>query len=59
LIPAEESIELHRRVSDSHLLISPFLTHTHPTDKPLSLWQKARAAVDTIGFSYSLSRAIR
>jgi pimeloyl-ACP methyl ester carboxylesterase len=59
LIPAEESMELHRRVSDSHLLISPFLTHTHPTDKPLSLWQKTRAAVDTLVFSYSLSRAIR
>jgi len=59
LIPAEESMELHRRVANSHLLISPLLTHTHPTGKPLSLRQKARAAVDAVVFSYSLSRAIR
>lgn len=59
LIPPEESIELHRRLPNSHLLISPFLTHTHPTDKPLSWGQKARAALDTLAFSYQLSKIIR
>ena len=59
LIPPEESMELHRRLSHAYLLISPFLTHTHPTDKQLSLGQKARAAMDIIVFSYHLSRAIR
>jgi len=59
LIPPEESMELHRRVSRSYLLISPFLTHTHPTDKPLSLGQKGKAALDTIVFSYHLSKVIR
>jgi pimeloyl-ACP methyl ester carboxylesterase len=59
LIPPEESMELHRRLSRAYLLISPFLTHTHPTDKQLSLGQKARAALDMAVFSYHLSRAIR
>ena len=59
LIPPEESMELHRRLSRSYLLISPFLTHTHPTDKQLSLGQKARAALDMAVFCYQLSRAIR
>jgi pimeloyl-ACP methyl ester carboxylesterase len=59
LIPPEESIELHRRVSRSYLLMSPFLTHTHPTDKPLSWRQKAKAALDTLAFSYHLSTVIR
>ena len=59
LIPPEESMELHRRLSNSYLLISPFLTHTHPTDRQLSLGQKARAAMDMAVFCYQLSRAIR
>ncbi len=58
LIPAEESMELSQRIRHSHLLISPFLTHTHPIDKPLTFAQKARAAVDTIVFSYHLSRSL-
>ena len=59
LIPPEESMELHRRLPRAYLLISPFLTHTHPTDKQLSLARKARAALDMVVFSYHLSRAIR
>ena len=59
LIPPEESLELHQTLARSYLLISPFLTHTHPTDRTLSLGQKAKAAVDTLLFSYSLSREIR
>ena len=59
LIPPEESRELHRRASRSYLLISPFLTHTHPTDKPLSSGQKIKAALDALTFSYHLSKVIR
>jgi pimeloyl-ACP methyl ester carboxylesterase len=59
LIPPEESMELHRRIPRSYLLISPFLTHTHPTDKQLSPGQKARAALDIMAFCYHLSQAIQ
>lgn len=59
LISPEESMELHRRISLSYLLVSPFLTHTHPTDRQLTAWQKVRAALDTIVFCYHLSRAIQ
>jgi pimeloyl-ACP methyl ester carboxylesterase len=59
LIPSRESEELHRRISHSYLLVSPFLTHTHPTDKPLSAVQKAKAALDTLVFCYHFSRAAR
>ena len=59
LVPPEESMELHRRISRSYLLVSPFLTHTHPTDRRLTTWQKARAALDTTVFCYHLSRAIQ
>lgn len=59
LIPPEESRELHRRIPRSYLLVSPFLTHTHPTDKQLPLRQKAGSVLDTLVFCYQLSRAIR
>jgi pimeloyl-ACP methyl ester carboxylesterase len=59
LIPPEESIELHQRLARSYLLISPFLTHTHPTDKQLSRGQKIKAAVDALAFSYHLAQIIQ
>ena len=59
LIPPEESMELHQKVPRSYLLISPFLTHTHPTDRQLSWGQKSKAALDTLLFSYHLSKVIR
>lgn len=59
LISPEESVELQKRISRSYVLISPFLTHTHATDKQLSPGQKARAVLDTMVFCYQLSRAIR
>ena len=58
LIPPAESVELHRKLSNSHLLISPFLTHTHPTSTPLTFRQKAAALIDTLIFCYQLSRVI-
>lgn len=58
LIPPEESAELSARISRSHLLITPFLTHTHPTDTHMSLSQKTRAIAQTIIFCYRLAGAI-
>jgi pimeloyl-ACP methyl ester carboxylesterase len=59
LISPDESIELHQRIPNSYLLISPFLTHTHPVDARLSWKQKAKSALETILFCYRFSRAIR
>ena len=59
LIPPRESIEIHRRINHSYLLLTPFLTHTHPTDTALSLKQKARALLDTLIFCFQFARAIR
>jgi hypothetical protein len=52
-------MELNRRVSHSYLLVSPFLTHTHPNVIPLSSIQKAGAVLDTLDFCYQFSRVIR
>lgn len=57
LIPARESLELHRRLAGSYLLVSPFLTHTHPSDAVLSTKEKARAVWDLLLFCYRFSRA--
>jgi pimeloyl-ACP methyl ester carboxylesterase len=59
LIAPDESIELHQRIPNSYLLISPFLTHTHPVDAPLSRKQKVKSALETILFCYRFSRALR
>jgi pimeloyl-ACP methyl ester carboxylesterase len=59
LIPAGESMELHQRIPSSQLLISPFLTHTHFSEKPLSWSGKIAAGFDTIAFCYRFSRVIR
>jgi pimeloyl-ACP methyl ester carboxylesterase len=59
LIPPRESIEFHEHYSPSQLLISPFLTHTHPTDKALTFRQKLMAGWDTLKFCYQLARTIQ
>ena len=61
LIPPEESLRLREKIvhAESHLVISPFLTHTHPMEKSLDWRQKAGAAVDLLGFFYALSGAAR
>jgi pimeloyl-ACP methyl ester carboxylesterase len=59
LISPGESIELHQKIPNSYLLISPFLTHTHPTDMQLSWKQKARAALETLRFCYRFSKVIK
>ena len=59
LIPPGESLELHQNIPNSQLLLSPFLTHTHPNITSLSLKEEARAIFDTLVFCYQFSRAIK
>jgi pimeloyl-ACP methyl ester carboxylesterase len=60
LIPPEESRRLQKKITmaKSYLLISPFLTHTHASDKPLSWWTKTKAFFSLLGFFYHLSAAV-
>ena len=58
LIPTAESVELHQKIQDSHLLILPFLTHTHPTGVRLSFRQKFEVAVQTLSFCYQFSKVV-
>jgi pimeloyl-ACP methyl ester carboxylesterase len=59
LIPPRESTELHQQYAHSYLLISPFLTHTHPTEKPLTFRQKLATGLDTVKFCYRLAQTIQ
>ncbi|MBN2339371.1 MAG: alpha/beta hydrolase [Acidobacteria bacterium] len=58
LIPPAESADLHRAVASSRLLVSPFLTHTHPVGTELSRPRQVRAAVEAILFSCRFSGAL-
>jgi len=60
LIPPEESLRLREKIlhARSYLVISPFLTHTHPMQKPLNWRQKAGAALDLIAFFHALCGAM-
>jgi pimeloyl-ACP methyl ester carboxylesterase len=59
LIPFTESQELHKRIENSYLLISPVLTHTHPSDKQMSLSRKIRSAFETVVFLFRFSKAAK
>jgi pimeloyl-ACP methyl ester carboxylesterase len=61
LIPPDESIRLRNRItsSKSYLVISPFITHTHPWDKPLSRIQTLTAVFDLLRFFYRLAETAR
>jgi pimeloyl-ACP methyl ester carboxylesterase len=59
LIPPRESLDLHSRIPTSYLLLSPFLTHTHPMEIPLAPAKKYRAVLDTFFFCYELAKVIR
>jgi pimeloyl-ACP methyl ester carboxylesterase len=59
LIPAAESRELHQKIPGSYLLISPFLTHTHPTETPISFGRKLGAALDAVAFFYRFAQLVR
>jgi dienelactone hydrolase len=60
LIPPDESRRLREKISQakSYLLISPFLTHTHPSQAPMGLWTKARAGLDLLVFLYRLAGVV-
>jgi pimeloyl-ACP methyl ester carboxylesterase len=60
LIPPEESRHLQQKIvqAKSYLLISPFITHTHASETPMSLWIKIGAALDLLRFFYHLSGAV-
>ena len=59
LIPPEESRALNVRLKNSHLLISPFLTHTHPSQSRMSWRQKAGAFWNMLAFFYSFASVAR
>ncbi len=61
LIPPEESVALKRHIRQAacHLLITPFLTHTHPLQKTLSLREKTSAVADSLAFFYSFANVVR
>ena len=61
LITPEESKQLYKRLKQdrAYVLISPFLTHTHPLDEELALGEKMRAVWDMMGFFYPFARAGR
>jgi pimeloyl-ACP methyl ester carboxylesterase len=60
LIPPEESVFLRAKIlqARSYLLVSPFLTHTHPWGKPLGWAAKARASLGLFAFLYHLAGAV-
>lgn len=61
LIPPGESRELQRLLSRSEatLLVSPFLTHTHPLERPLGRFERLTAAGRMFAFFYRLAGAAR
>ena len=60
LIPADESRRLAARVGGrAHLLVTPFLTHTHPLERQLGRSEKLAAAGSMVSFFYALARAAR
>ena len=60
LIPPEESRRLQQRLGTrARLLISPFLTHTHPNEKPLGWREKTKAAMDMLEFFYNFAAVSR
>jgi dienelactone hydrolase len=61
LIPPGESLDLRKKITRArtYLVISPFLTHTHPAAQELALWARGKASFDLFTFLYSLVRATR
>jgi len=61
LIPPEESRRLQQRIGRerAYLLISPFITHTHPLAKPLSRAQQIKAGLEVFGFFYRFASVVR
>jgi pimeloyl-ACP methyl ester carboxylesterase len=57
LIPYEESLRLKEKITQarSYVLVSPFLTHTHPLEKPLGWRVRFRAGFDVLLFFYHIT----
>ncbi len=60
LIPPEESAILHSKIrgAKSYLLITPFITHTHPAQKSLGWLGKTRAGLSLFVFFYHLAAVL-
>ncbi len=60
LIPPDESRRLRDKVTSarSYLLVSPFLTHTHPLGKPVGWWQRTTGVIALFVFFYHLSGVV-
>ena len=54
LIPSSESVSLRARLTKAttYLLVSPFLTHTHPLERPLGIGDRVAGAARIFVFFY-------
>ncbi len=61
LIPPDESRRLSARFvnASTHVLISPFLTHTHPMQREPGRWEKTMAVLRTLRFFYEFASVVR
>ncbi len=61
LIPPEEGRDLQANVTGApcYLLVSPFLTHTHPLDKSFTIPEKAEAVMGSLAFFYRFASTVR
>ncbi len=61
LIPPEESLRLARRFVGVpvHVLVTPYLTHTHPAQPETRGTAKIRAAAEIAGFLYDFAKVVR
>ncbi len=60
LIPPEESARLRKGIrSESFLLITGFLTHTHPNENSMNLREKTAAFLELFRFFYNFARIVR
>lgn len=61
LIPPEESLRLARRFINApvHVLVTPYLTHTHPAQKETQGRGRIRAMAEITGFFYEFAKVVR
>jgi pimeloyl-ACP methyl ester carboxylesterase len=60
LIPPEESREMQQHIigAPCYLLVSPFLTHTQPFNRPFTWSKKVEALKDSLAFFYRFARTV-
>jgi dienelactone hydrolase len=56
LIPPGESLALAAEIARSQVLISPFLTHTHPATQLMTTWERVKAVFEAFRFLHALVR---